>query len=236
MELFNIYAPKKIRIALLAFKSENLKEYKAILDKFDAKVIEIEREEDCKIFFESIKWNGILIDIPTYIKCSQKTKDLISDFNKIYPTARIRYDSSKSCMDLTILEEGKKIELNEFLEDRCAHFNARHLRKYKRAMINMNCKVLAELNGNPLEIFCTTANISENGLFIMNRSDYLAIGKSVKIEIKELGNPDKVIYGTIVRSLNWGDYPFHAPGYGIRIDNIDSEIVQEYLKLARKEW
>jgi len=220
-------------ICLFSFRSKYNREYKELFNKFNIQIVEIGDEEQCKFVLSSIKCNGILIDIPTYIKSSMYTKEFMSNIESIYPTARIRYSIENHEVELMMLSERRQISLHEFLEDHCANFDAKVLRKHKRVALNLNLHLFYENDGESAEFFCTSANISENGLFIVNGTDRLHTMTKVKIQILEL-NKDSFLYGTVVRALEWGEKYFHAPGIGIRIDHIDDEIYEDYIKLIQK--
>jgi hypothetical protein len=136
-------------------------------------------------------------------------------------------------MDLIFSGETNIIALSEFLE-RCRMFAARKIRKYDRIVINLNVRVFCEAEGKPSEVLCTSANISEDGLFVINRTGSLPMGASVKVQILELG-AEGFLYGTVMRSLEWGEKRFQAPGFGIRIDGADKEIFTDYIELIKQK-
>jgi hypothetical protein len=226
---------RKPSICLFSFRSEYTREYKVLLNKFNVRIIEIEKEEHCRVIMESIKCNGILLDIPTYIKSSLQTKEFLSNLGKIYPTARIRYNTERRFMELMVLEETNYISLQEFLENRCSNFDARMVRHQTRIAVNLNIRLFLEQENVPVEILCTSINVSENGLFILNRNGSLHMGAKVKIQILELGK-NNFLRGTVVRILEWGEKHFQAPGFGIRIDSIDEEIYKDYIGLVSTHW
>jgi len=219
-------------ICLFSFESKNNNEYRELLSKFNVQVVEIENEEQCQPVLHSTKCNGVLIDIPTYIKSSIYIKELMSNIENIYPAARIRYCKENNEMELTILSKRSQVSLKEFLEDYCANFDARILRRHKRLQINLNLRLYWEHKGKPKELLCTTVNVSESGFFIANKVNGLHIMDKVKIQILEL-NKNHFLHGTVVRKLEWGERHFHAPGFGIRIDSIDKEIHEDFIKLTR---
>jgi hypothetical protein len=223
---------KKLNVCLFSFKSAYNKEYKELLSNFNLRIIEIEKEEYCQILIESIKYNGILLDIPTLIKTSLQIKKFLANVERIYPTARIRYSKETNDMELMVMGTAGKITLQEFVEKHCRQFNARTMRQHGRIPINLNVTLFLEQEGQQVKMFCTTANISESGMFIMNKGEKLPIGAEVKIQILELGK-ENFLYGTVVRSLEWGEKLFHAPGFGIRINYIDREICDDYLNLTK---
>jgi hypothetical protein len=226
---------KKPSICLYSFRSENNREYKKILGSFKVRIIEIEKEEYCRVILESVKCNGILLDIPTYVKSSLQTKDFLSNIGKIYPTARIRFNNVTGHMELMVLEEKHYISLQEFLENRCSNFDARILRQQSRVSVNLNIRLFIKREDESEEILCTSVNISENGLFVIGGNGSLPMGTKVKVQILELGKED-FLHGTVVRSLEWGEVHFHAPGFGIHIDRIDKEIFMDYIGLINMYW
>jgi len=221
-------------ICLFSYESKNNSEYRELLSKFDVQIVEMENEEHCKTVLHSIKSNGILIDIPTYIKSSISIKELMSNIEDIYPTARIRYCKDSNEMELTILSQRSQVSLQEFLENYCAKFDARILRRHRRLTLNLNLRLFWENKGKSKEFLCTCVNVSESGLFIVDRSSDFRITTNVKIQILELGETH-FLHGTVVRKLKWGEKYFHAPGFGIRIDHIDEEIYEGFVRLTRKD-
>jgi hypothetical protein len=223
---------KRLNIILFSSKCDYAKEYRELLRNFNVRVVEIENEKFCQVILESIKCNGILVDISAYMRSSPQTREFMTSIEKIYPTARIRYNKDSSSVELVILAEKKQITLKEFLESRCASFHARKLRMNGRMAINLNARLFWEQSGKEEEVPCTTSNISQNGLFLVNESDNLPIGTKVKILLLELSR-DSYIYGTITRSIRWGERFFHAPGFGVHIDSMDDEVLDDYMELAK---
>jgi len=220
-------------ICLFSFESKHNSEYIELLRKFNVKVLETKDEEHCLATLHSTECNGILIDIPTYIKASIYTKEHLAHIEDIYPAARIRYNSESKEMELTSISKRTQMSLQDFLENHCASFDARRLRKHKRRMLNLNLRLSWEHKGNHHEFLCTCVNLSESGLFIVDKSSDLHVMDNVKIQIIEL-NKDHFLHGTVVRRLGWGERHFHAPGIGIRIDHIDTEIHEDFINLTKK--
>jgi len=220
-------------ICLFSFESKNNSEYRELLSKFNVQVVEIENEEQCQPVLHSTKCNGILIDIPTYIKSSIYIKELMSNIENIYPAARIRYCKENNEMELTILSKRSQVSLQDFLENYCANFDARILRRHKRVPLNLNLRLYWKHKGKSKEFLCTSVNVSESGFFIVDRASGLHVSDKVKIQILELSE-NYFLHGTIVRKLEWGERHFHAPGFGIRIDSIDNEIQEGFIKLTQK--
>jgi len=219
-------------ICLFSFESKHNNEYIELLKKFNVQVVEIKNEEHCQTTLHSHKCNGILIDILTYLKSSTSIKELISNVESIYPSARIRYHKESDEMELTILSKISQVSLQDFLENYCANFDARILRRHKRLTLNLNLRLSWEHEGKSKEFLCTSVNISESGLFIVDKDSNLQIMDNVKIQIKELSE-DHFLHGTVVRMLKWGERHFHAPGFGIRIDHVEKEIHEDFIKLIK---
>jgi len=220
---------ERLCVCLLSFKNENSGEYKNLLSRFNVRVVSIEQEEHCQVILEAVKFNGILVDIPTHIKSSVQTKELILRLSEIYPTARTRYNRESGDMELFLIDEMQQISLQDFLA-RCGLFIARKIRRHNRIAANLNVRVFYEHEGKSTEILCASTNISKDGLFVMSKTENLPIGAKVKIQILELGK-DYFLCGTVVRLLEWGEKLFHAPGCGIYIDSLYGEIFKSYVKL-----
>jgi len=220
-------------ICLFSFESKHNSEYIELLRKFNVRILEAKDEEHCIDTLHSTECNGILIDIPTYIKSSIYTKEHLAHIEDIYPAARIRYNTEKNEMELTSISKRSQMSLQDFLENHCACFDARRLRKHKRRLLNLNLRLSWEHEGNPEEFLCTSVNVSESGLFIVDKSGDLRVMDNVKIQIIELSN-DHLLCGTVVRKLGWGEKHFHAPGIGIRIDHIDKEIHEDFINLTKR--
>jgi len=223
----------EIVICLFSYESKHNNEYIELLRKFNVQILETKNEKHCQIVLHSTNCNGILIDIPTYIKSSIHTKELMANIEDIYPAARIRYNAESKEMELTNLSKRSQMSLKEFLENYCAKFDARRLRKHRRLLLNLNLRLLWKHKGESKEFLCTSINVSESGLFIVDRASGLAIADNVKIQIMELSKKH-FLHGTVVRKLGWGEMHFHAPGFGIRIDRIDEEIQEDFVKLTKR--
>jgi len=223
----------RLVICLFSYESKNNSEYRELLSKFDVQVVEIENENHCKSVLHSTKCNGILIDIPTYIKSSVSIKELMSNVEYIFPTARIRYCKEINEMELTVLSQRSQVSLQDFLENYCAKFNARILRRHKRFALNLNLRLSWEFKDKLKELLRTSANVSESGLFVVDNNNGLFVMDKIKIQIQELSK-DHFLHGTVVRKMEWGEKPFHAPGFGIRIDHVDEEILGGFVELLGK--
>lgn len=223
---------ERLCVCLFSFKSANRHEYKRLLGNFNVRVIDIEKEEHFNVFLESVSFNGILIDIPTYIKSSMESKEFLSDISEIYPAARISYNKKADDMDLIVSGEMHKVSLHEFL-DRCGSFTARKLRRYKRIPSCLNIRLAFEHDGEPTELLCTSTNISEDGMFVVTFTNNMPVGTDVKIQVLEL-NKNGSLRGTVMRSLKWGEKPFQAPGFGVRISGAEKEVFADYMKLIEK--
>jgi hypothetical protein len=224
----------RLVICLFDFKSKDNGKYKELLSKFRVRIIEIDCEEHCQAILQSIKCNGILIDIPTYMKSSTSIRDFMFHIEDIYPTARIRYDRENNEEKLVVLSGKNQVSLQEFLENSCANFDARSLRRHRRLTLNLNLRLFWEYEGKAEEFLCTSVNISESGLFIVDRTSGLHIATKVKIQIFELSK-NNFLHGTVVRALEWGEKHFHAPGFGIRIEHIEEEIYEDFVRLTKKD-
>jgi hypothetical protein len=220
-------------ICLFSHESKHNSEYLELLRKFNVQIVETENEEHCLNALHSTECNGILIDIPTYIKSSIYTKELMAHIEDIYPAARIRYNTEKNEMELTSISKRIQMSLKDFLENHCALFDARRLRKHKRLLLNLNLRLSWEHKGKSKEFLCTSVNVSESGLFIVDKASDLHTMNSVKIQIMELSK-DHFLHGTVVRKLGWGERHFHAPGFGIRIDSIDEEVHEDFINLTKR--
>ena len=218
---------------MFSFKSENRQDYKKLLGNFNVRIVDVEKEEHFRVFLESVSFNGILIDIPTYIKSSSEAKEFLAGLSAIYPTARISYNKTTANMDLILAGEMHLTSLQEFLT-RCSVFAARKIRRYKRIPSSLNISIAFEHEGKPTEIHCTSANISEDGMFVITLTNNMPVGSNVKIQVLEL---DKTgfLRGTVMRSLEWGEKPFQAPGIGIRISAADKEVFANYMNLIKKQ-
>jgi hypothetical protein len=156
----------------------------------------------------------------------------MSNIEAMYPTARIRYSVENHEMELIISNGLKQVSLQDFLENYCANFDAKILRKYKRVSLNLNLRLFYVYDGKLADFFCTSTDISETGLFVINGANHLPIRTKVIIQILEL-NKNGFLRGTVVRTLKWGEKLFHAPGIGVHIYRIDDEIYEDYIKLIK---
>lgn len=120
-------------------------------------------------------YSGLVIDVPTMIRCECGDKNRITRVMERFPVLRVMYNPK--CGGIRGLAQGGTLrdnrDLGEFVTHECAPFTPRSIRVVQRREVVFNVVLLNKF-GLPAEQGerTVTLNVSEHGCFIYSISDW----------------------------------------------------------------
>ncbi|QJB58065.1 PilZ domain-containing protein [Pseudodesulfovibrio sp. zrk46] len=115
------------------------------------------------------EYNGLLIDVPTMIRCDCADKNRITRIMDRFPVLRVMFNSDHG--GIRGLTQGGTIrdnrDLGEFILHECVPFKPRSIRVAERRDIVFNVLLMHEVDQEDIRAERTvTVNVSEHGCFI----------------------------------------------------------------------
>lgn len=112
-------------------------------------------------------YNGLLVDVPTMIRCECDDKNRITKIMSLFPVLRLMYNPQFG--GIRGLAQGGTVRdnrnLSEFVRDECMSFDARSIRLAERKEIVFNVLLFKDLETEKAER-TITVDVSESGCFI----------------------------------------------------------------------
>lgn len=178
----------------------------------------ISREVNCPL-------NGILIDMPTYMRSSEVDKRLLNDLVGLFPTLRLKCHEPSG--EIRTLPFGTAYPANTtpgvFVQKYCAPFIQRMLRTSERSQQNLSALLTRALPvENTFDARTATTNLSPGGCFLISFEPWL-IGDRGWLFLSEL-NDTKPIRVEVCWIRLWGER-CSLPGMGVRF--IDLTVSQK---------
>lgn len=176
--------------------------------------------------------NGILVDMPTYIRSSDEEKRLLTDLVGVFPALRLKCHDVSG--EIRTLPFGTSYPGNTapavFVHNYCTPFVPRKIRTSERSQLNLSALLSASLPaGNFSETKTVTANISRRGCFLISFEPW-SVGEQGWLILPDLEDntpiPVEVCW---IRS--WGECR-SLPGMGVRIIDLTESQKCELNKLG----
>ena len=132
-------------------------------------------------------YSGLIIDVPTMIRCECGDKNRITRVMELFPVLRVMYNPKYG--GIRGLAQGGTLrdnrDLGEFVEFECVPFSPRSIRVAQRREMVFNVVLLNRLGLPEAQGERTvTLNVSEHGCFIYSISDW-RLDSSAWLVIKE---------------------------------------------------
>lgn len=219
-------------ILLICRKGKSRQVYQAELDLPGVELVCVQslmeffrREVYCPL-------NGILVDMPTYLRSSEEEKRLLSDLVGIFPALRLKYHESTG--EIRTLPFGTTYPANTapslFAQKFCASFAQRRIRTCERSLLNLPALLNMSL---PVENISgartVTANISRGGCFLVSFEPWL-VGERGWLVLPELKD-NAPIAVEICSIRSWGEYG-SLPGMGVRFIELTRSQKDELSRLG----
>jgi len=175
----------------------------------------------------STSFNGLVLDVLTTAKISQKDKILIREVSEHYPTLLMRWNTAAQKVRGLVFGEilDKDDPLGDFVTRFCSPEHSLIYRESKRYDIHFN--VLLSLDkdfAKKLVEKTITLNLSRSGCFIISCQNWQNIDH-VWIRLLELADPSP-IQVQLCRYLPWGEQA-RIPGIGVKFMDLQPKQRQE---------
>ncbi|MDD5286642.1 MAG: PilZ domain-containing protein [Desulfuromonadaceae bacterium] len=167
---------------------------------------------------------GILVDMPTYMRCGEEEKLLLTDLVGLFPALRLRCNEESG--EIRTLPFGTAFPgnttLTDFVQKNCTTFAQRKIRTSERSLQNLPAVLnisfqVEDISGSR----SMTTNISPGGCFLV-RFEPCIVGEQGWLTLPELKD-NSYIKVEVCWTRAWGEC--HSfPGMGIRfIDLTESQ-------------
>lgn len=174
-----------------------------------------------------IPFNGLVLDVPTAIKATEKEKALLQDLSDVYPTLRVRWDARAGQIRGLLL--GQTLNgadpVGDFMDRFCRSRPARTCRKNKRYQLHFNALLSSEetvREGRAEKVF--TVDISEGGCYLFSSRSWE--NRDVAwVRFIELSDPTPIRL-EVRRCVRWGE-GLQIPGIGAQFSEIPPGQLQE---------
>jgi len=215
----------KTKLLLIAEKGLSRSAYVEVLHDLDAEVDCISSPDELTGALVDAPYSGLLIDVPTMIRCECSDKNRIMDR---FPVLRLMYNPKYG--GIRGLAQGGTVrdnrDLSEFVLRECVPFLPRSIRVASRQEIVFNVILYDEPNmldkGGERTI---TVNVSEHGCFVYSVTDWV-VDNPAWIVVREL--EDQTPIEILVRWRRvWGDTMLF-PGIGA---SFESMTTHQYVQL-----
>lgn len=165
-------------------------------------------------------YNGLLIDVPTMIRCECGDKNRITRIMDRFPVLRLMYNPKYG--GIRGLSQGGTVrdnrDLTEFVLGECVPFMARSIRVAQRQQVVFNVKLLDDLDcleeGGEQTV---TVNVSEHGCFVYSVNEW-RVDTQAWMVIRELDDTTPI--ELMVRWCRcWGE-SMRLPGIGASFESM----------------
>jgi hypothetical protein len=178
-------------------------------------------------------FNGVILDVLTMVRASQKEKLFIQEISELYPTLRVRWDSRSERIRGLVF--GRSLDgddlVGDFLEKCCRPWPARTCREDRRLPLHFNALLSSDREFRKEDVEKTvTLDLSEGGCFLISGRSWQK-GNLLWVRFRELTDPAP-IRAEIRRYRPWGE-GMVIPGIGIRFEEIRPGQLQEIRRHLR---
>lgn len=173
-------------------------------------------------------YSGLLIDVPTMIRCEGVDKNRITRIMDRFPVLRLMYNPKFG--GIRGLAQGGTIrdnrDLSDFVLGECVPFSPRSIRVSRRKDIHFNVRLMEDADQHVSEAEQTvTINVSEHGCFVYSISDW-KVNNMAWLVVSEF--EDKTPIELKVRwRRGWGE-SMHMPGIGASFESMSTH---QYIQL-----
>jgi Tfp pilus assembly protein PilZ len=159
----------KTKILLVAEDGEARMAYSDVLSEMDVEFDCVASPDDMTDSLVNGDYNGLLVDVPTMIRCECEDKNRITRIMQCFPVLRLMHNPQFG--GIRGLAQGGTIrdnrDLREFIIDECIPFAPRSIRVAERKEVVFNVLLLQDLKGEEAER-TVTINASEHGCFVFS--------------------------------------------------------------------
>jgi len=149
--------------------------YTAVLHDLNVEVDCIASPDEMTNALIDAEYSGVLVDVPTMIRCECEDKNRITRVMDRFPVLRLMYNPSFG--GIRGLAQGGTMrdnrDLSDFILHECIPFRPRSIRLAQRQDITFNVLLLDDLDCLEAKAERTvTVNVSEHGCFVYSANDW----------------------------------------------------------------
>jgi len=210
----------KTKILLIAEAGLARTAYIKVLQGLDVQVDCISSPDGMTAALTCVAYSGLLVDVPTMIRCECEDKNRITRIMDRFPVLRLMYNPHFG--GIRGLAQGGTLrdnrDLGEFILEECVPFYPRSIRVAPRKEVILNVLLLDTICDAALAAERTvTVNLSEHGCFIYSVSDWQLLS-SAWIVVNEF--EDKTPIELKIRWCGrWGE-AMRMPGIGTSFESM----------------
>lgn len=217
----------KTKILLVAETGPARDAYTEVLHDLDVLVDCIASPDEMTEALVEASYNGLLVDVPTMIRCESKDKNRITRIMDRFPVLRLMYNQNYG--GIRGLALGGTIKDNRNLADfvlhECVPFNSRSIRVAERKDVIFNVKLMNELGQEDLAELTVTVNVSEHGCFVYSVNDW-AVDSPAWMVVNEFEDHTPIEM-KVCWLQRWGK-SMVMPGIGARFESMSTH---QYVQL-----
>ncbi len=216
----------RTKLLLIAEKGHARAAYLKVLSELDVDVDCISSpEEICGAIVEA-PYSGLLIDVPTMIRCECSDKNRVNRIMLRFPVLRLMFNPSYG--GIRGLAKGGTVrdnrDLVEFVLHECVPFAPRSIRVTSRAELVFNVLLTGNQESDPGER-TVTINVSEHGCFVFSTTVW-RIDAPAWIVVREFEDSTPIELRVRWRR-DWGE-SMCMPGIGVTFESMTTH---QYVQL-----
>lgn len=210
----------KTKLLLIAEKGLARSAYVEVLRDLDVEVDCVAAPDEITGALIDAPYNGLLIDVPTMIRCECRDKNRITRIMNRFPLLRLMYNPKYGgirglSLGGTIRDN---LDLAEFVLRECVTFFPRSIRGTRRQEMSFNVVLLDEPDLREQKGEQTvTVNVSEQGCFVYTTNEW-SLDTSAWIVIRELEDQTPIEL-TVRWNRPWGKF-MELPGIGASFESM----------------
>lgn len=218
----------KTKLLLIAEEGLSRSAYLEVLRGLDVEVDCVASPDQISGALVDAPYNGLLIDVPTMIRCECSDKNRITRIMNRFPVLRLMYNPAYG--GIRGLSQGGTMrdnrDLVDFVAQECIPFPPRSIRVVRRHELVFNVVLMREEAADPEAGERTvTVNISEHGCFVVSVADWQLQAPAWMV-VNEFD--DRTPIEVRVRwQRPWGT-PCRFPGFGATFESMTTH---QYVQL-----
>lgn len=221
-----------VKVLLVCREEADQQAYLAALEPFGIQIDIIESPARLFTKMTATAYNGLLVDLKTKVKASDRAKAVIHDAVDQIPVVQLKWDQKSNLVRSFHFGRSRNSgTLESFINEECRQFEARPLRRSARRPAHFNIRL--RKSGETPEtgpILTVTVNVSIGGCFVYTIGDY-EIDSRITMVFEELSDQTPVA-GIVRWKRPWGE-SMQIPGIGIQLCEMPQVQLEEFSEKAK---
>ncbi len=217
----------KTKILLIAEPGPARDAYVDVLHKLDVLIDCIASPDEITEALVDASYSGLLVDVPTMIRCQCPDKNRITRIMERFPVLRLMFNQAYG--GIRGMAHGGTIKDNRSLEEfilyECVPFIPRSIRVAERKDIVFNVRLMDELDHLERAELTVTTNVSEHGCFVYSVKDWI-IDAPAWMVVNEFEDHTPIEL-KVCWLHKWGE-TMAVPGIGVRFESMTTH---QYVQL-----